>query len=116
MGTFTRANFEDPQGITHELAVFEIARANLSSNSNSIFTNRLGEEPQLDEVVNVNLTYDVFFWPSQESKDAGKPPYLLTNAGDGGNTFYLNITDNRYSGMDSLQAAELHCTTVTLPE
>lgn len=113
--SFTKADFTDPQGITHELAYFEVSSANLNRSINNSYNNdAIRREESSEDNDSNNLSYQMYFWPSEESRDANKPPYVLFNEDPAGDYFYTNELGPEYDGLNAQACAELHCQTVVL--
>lgn len=113
--SFTKADFTDPQGITHELTYFEVSAANLNRSENKAYNNdAVRREESNTENVNGNLSYQMYFWPSEEARNANRPPYTLFNEDPVGEYFYINELGPEYDGLTPQACAELHCQTVVL--
>ena len=119
---FTKS-FTDPQGQTFEAAVFMVRQAALSTNQNS--TLQSGEngykDASMSDQVSDSLSYQMLYFTSQESLDAGNDPYPLFNVetpsgmmGDEKLWFRANDLDETYSGLSAAGAAEKHCQEVAL--
>lgn len=113
--SFTKANFTDPQGSVFEEAYFEVSTAHINRSFNESYNNRisLGTE-ETNSNSNINLTYQMYYWPSEAAKNEGSLPYLLANVEPMGDTFYANDLGSEYDTLNAQDAAELHCQTVIL--
>ena len=113
---FTKADYKDPQGTTHPLAVFRIENSNFRREDSVSFNANLNEPQQASEAENkykqADLNYSVGYWPSQASYDAGNPYYKLVNS-DGNTHFNVNVEGvTGYSSLGAEAAAEKHIQTV----
>lgn len=113
---FTMA-FTDPQGTSYKGAVFQVLRADFldSSNESYSYDTREGKGTVGEHAVNFSLNYRVGYWPSQEAKDAGAPPYTLIDAETYNADFAsYSLPEEQYGGLSAEAAAELHCKTEVL--
>jgi hypothetical protein len=113
---FTKANYTDPQGTTHELAIFRVRSANFRKEDSTSFNANLNEPQSASEAENTykqsNLDYSVGFWPSQASYDAGNPFYALVNT-SGNSHFNANVEGvTGYGSLGAEAAAEKHVQTL----
>jgi hypothetical protein len=113
---FTKADYTDPQGTTHALAVFRISNANFRREDSTSFNANLNEPQMESEAENTyqqsDLNYSVGYWPSQASYDAGNPHYSLVNV-DGNNNFNADVEGvTGYASLGAEAAAEKHVQTL----
>lgn len=113
--SFIKTNFTDPQGSVFEEAYFEVSTAHINKGFNESYNNRisLGTE-EVNGHGNTNLSYQMYYWPSEAARNEGGLPYLLANLDPMGDTFYANELGSEYDELSALEAAELHCQTVVL--
>lgn len=104
--------FKDPQGTTFEAAVFQVLRSDFSSNINETFGYEIrdGVGSVDSETANFSLNYRIGYWPAQEDKDAGSPPYILIDPTTYNSDFASYTLDaETYTGLTAETAAEAHC-------
>lgn len=110
-------SFTDPQGTTYEAAVCQVLQASFTENNSESFefdiTTSTGAVT--NSYANLSLNYRMGYWPTQEAKDAGAPPYTLIDR----ITFLPDFAEysleaETYSGLAAEAAAELHCKTEIL--
>mgnify|MGYP000333126541 CR=1 FL=1 len=114
--------FTDPQGVEHEDAVFEVSVANYSTYTHSNYDFRISQGDDdankvEDESTQANLSYQMYFWTSQEARDAGMLPYYLANTDPLGEHFHVSedfLTGPDYVGLSVAEKAEKHCKEVVL--
>ncbi len=115
---FTKT-FTDPQGVTHTDAVFETAISYYSENASEDYTFQISNgDAETSKTSNThegnNLRYRIYYWASQEARDAGLLPYVLANSDPIGEWFEVQNLDNSYTNLTAALKAERHCETVTL--
>ena len=118
---FTKT-FTDPQGVTHTDAIFETSSANLNNNSSESFDFRISEgdnaeAKKLSTYSSSNMSYQMFYWASQDARDAGNLPYILANTQQIGQSF--EVPDEllqlpEYKALSAALQAEKHCQEVVL--
>lgn len=108
---FTAA-FTDPQGVKHSAAVFQVLRADFSSNTNESFVFNVsdGTTSSPSDNSSFSLNYQVAYWPTEAAKNKGVAPYVLIDP----STYSADFSDYSldpavYSGLSAEQAAEEHC-------
>lgn len=78
-------SFTDVHGTVHTDAVIYIATARLNQHSDSSFTRQVVDSDYLNATTEMteddssNLSFQVFLWPSAESRTEGYAPILLTS-------------------------------------
>lgn len=109
---FTEA-FTDPQGASHEAAVFQVLRSEFSGNTNHNYNYDVAAgEGSGSESSNFTLNYRMAYWPSQESKDSGTAPYILIEPESYNSDFSSYTLDEEvYKDLSAEEAAEEHCRT-----
>lgn len=107
---FTEA-FTDPQGTSHEAAVFQVLRSEFTGNTNQTYNFDVATgEGSGGESYNFSLNYRMAYWPSQEAKDAGGAPYILIDPTTYNSDFASYSLDPEvYNTLSAEQAAEEHC-------
>lgn len=110
---FTTA-FTDAQGTEFTEAYFEVAGASLSRSINEN-VNRTPPDGGLESRTEKGsqLSYQMYYWVSEQHKLEGKLPYKLAN--ESGVNFYFSDLGPEYDNLDAVQCADLHCQTVILP-
>lgn len=106
------APFTDPQGTTFAAAVFQVLRSEFTSNTGENFSYDIAEgKGSVDsETANFSLNYRIGYWPAQEDKDAGSPPYILIDPTTYNSDFASYTLDSEtYTGLTAETAAETHC-------
>lgn len=109
---FTEA-FTDPQGTTHEAAVFQVLRSEFTGNTDHSYNYDVPTgEGSGSESSNFTLNYRMAYWPSQESKDSGTAPYILIDPTTYNSDFADYTLDaSVYKSLSAEEAAETHCRT-----
>ena len=81
MALLTNINFTDPQGTSFTGATFGVSQAAEVSNENIRLERDLTDLLTMKTTLhtNKNITVQYYYWPDEESRLTGSPPYTLAN-------------------------------------
>lgn len=105
---FTIDNFTDPQGVTHETAVFLVHSANLrtdkSENVQMDMNDHMGP-PSINSHESIYLSYQLCYFPTEDTSGV---PYCLTNQALDP-SFHVNLSElGGYEDLSAVEAVEKH--------
>lgn len=107
--------FIDPQGTEFSDAYFEVSLSSINRTSNDLMNNRISiGTVETSSNSSAHLTYEMYYWPSEQNKLDGDLPYILANREPMGTQFYVDISSSEYDEMSPEEAAEYHCQTYVL--